>query len=433
MNHVIELIYNAIEAILITGFIAMYFETINRFSTKIDILISFILIFSLDTIISIIDVSWIIVMILFIPLLTLITKTFYQGSLLEHLLISIIVALLLALTDACIFTLMSKILGVEYSDLVTKSNIARFLTVMLSKVIYLFAASVIISFKRKYAMIFHSAELIMMSVTFVISCILITIVRNIIFNTKDYYNAFLIILICLLLLNIVQYYVMIYISKKNIIEKNITLMQKQIEMQKDSIRILEQKYDETAKIRHDMKNYISCALNLAEQENNSELINYLKELSNNKIDMITSYIKTNRKILSAVLNSKLGIALQKGFDMQCIILDELDNVADVDAGILLANLLDNAIEACERNMNSSEILLKTWSDAGYYCIEISNTVEDNVLADNPDLLTNKSDKSLHGIGLRSVKDIVEKYGGIINFAQKSNKFYVYVSLGKSVS
>lgn len=50
---------------------------------------------------------------------------------------------------------------------------------------------------------------------------------------------------------------------KNLKEKSISLMQKQIEMQEDSIRNLEVKYDETAKIRHDMKSHISCALKLA--------------------------------------------------------------------------------------------------------------------------------------------------------------------------
>lgn len=203
-------------------------------------------------------------------------------------------------------------------------------------------------------------------------------------------------------------------------------------MQEDSIRNLEEKYDETAKIRHDMKNYISCALSMAEQGDNKELIDYLKEISDNKIHTISSYVQINRKVLGAVINSKLGTAKRKGIEMQCIILSELENVSDLDAGIILANLLDNALEACEKNLGNSEIMLKIWNDAGYYCIEISNTVETDVLTNNPDLVTSKSDRELHGVGLKSVRDIVEKYGGIINFNQKSNKFSVYVSLERCI-
>ena len=62
-----------------------------------------------------------------------------------------------------------------------------------------------------------------------------------------------------------------------------------------------------------------------------------------------------------------------------------------------------------------------------------NTIETNVLLNNPGLITNKPDKSLHGIGLNSVNDIVKKYKGMISFDQKSDKFYVYISLNKCIS
>lgn len=430
MNYVTELFYNVIESLLFTGFIAAYFEVKQKYSKKVTITISFALIFGMITLMTILDPSWVITLSIFIFYLVCILEFFYKGTLLEHLLISIIASSLLAIIDVCVFTFMSKILGVEYRELIIKSNLSRFLTVLITKMIYLIVSSIIISIKKRYILMFHSVELIMISTTLSVSCLLISIVRNIIYNTKEHYHAFFIILLCVLLFNIGQFYMMIYISRKNLKEKSISLMQKQIEMQEDSIRNLEVKYDETAKIRHDMKSHISCALKLAEQGDNKELIDYLNELSENKINKIVSYVKTERKILGAVINSKLGMAESKGFDMQCVILNEMDNIKDIDAGILLANLLDNAIEACDKNDKHSEIMLKIWSDAGYYCIEISNTVEIDVLAENPNLFTSKSNKELHGVGLKSVKDIVEKYNGMINFKQKANTFYVYVSLEK---
>lgn len=430
MNYVTELFYNVIESLLFTGFIAAYFEVKQKYSKKVTITISFALIFGMITLMTILDPSWVITLSIFIFYLVCILEFFYKGTLLEHLLISIIASSLLAIIDVCVFTFMSKILGVEYRELIIKSNLSRFLTVLITKMIYLIVSSIIISIKKRYILMFHSVELIMILTTLSVSCLLISIVRNIIYNTKEHYHAFFIILLCVLLFNIGQFYMMIYISRKNLKEKSISLMQKQIEMQEDSIRNLEVKYDETAKIRHDMKSHISCALKLAEQGDNKELIDYLNELSENKINKIVSYVKTERKILGAVINSKLGMAESKGFDMQCVILNEMDNIKDIDAGILLANLLDNAIEACDKNDKHSEIMLKIWSDAGYYCIEISNTVEIDVLAENPNLFTSKSNKELHGVGLKSVKDIVEKYNGMINFKQKANTFYVYVSLEK---
>lgn len=428
MNNIIEISYSFIESILITFFLSMYFETKPKVSKAFDITVSFLMILTFNITVTLLDLSWIIIFCVFILLLLIILEVFYQGTLLEHLLISIIACLLLALTDICVFTLMSKILGLKYDELVTRSDLSRFLTVIITKVIYLINISIIISFKRKYTLMLHSIEYVVISVTLIISCVLVTFVRNIVYRSEKNYNAFLVIILCVILINVLQYYTMVYISKKNISEKNMLVMQKYIEMQADSIYNLEQKYDETAKIRHDIKNYILCALDMAEHDEISDLVNYLKELSGYKIDNINSYIKTKRKVLGAVINSKIGIAKQKGFEMQCIILNELDNIVDIDAGIMLANLLDNAIEACEKNKNHSEIMLKIWDEAGYYCIEVSNTVEQDVLVTNYDLNTNKTNKSLHGIGLKSVNDIVSKYKGIINFTQKSNKFYAYVSL-----
>ena len=274
----------------------------------------------------------------------------------------------------------------------------------------------------------HKVEYIFITSTLGVSFVLIVLVRNIIYDSGKYYGVFLLVLLCILLLNIGQFLTIIYISKKNISEQNIALMKKQIEMQEDNLHNLEEKYEETARIRHDMKNYVSCALTMAEQTEHEILIEYLKKLSEEKIIPADSYVKTNRKVLNAVINTKSEIAKKHGFDIQCIVMDEIENISDLDAGILLANLLDNAIEACEKNKGVSVITLKIWSDAGYYCIELSNTVEENVLCINPRLTTSKNDKELHGIGLRSVHSIVNKYNGMINFYQKSNKFYVFVSL-----
>ncbi len=433
MNHLTELFYSTIESLIITGFIYNFFESKNRYSKKITAIISFSFIFIFSSLMTVVNLSWIETIFLFLFLLIGILEYFYEGKLWEHILTAITVSILLALIDVCILTLMSEIIGIEYSELVIKNSLSRFLAVIITKIIYLFLLSIIIFFKKRYSLMLHHIELLMISFTLIVSIILISLVRNVIYEINGHYNEFLVILLCVLLLNIVQYYIVIYISKKNIAEKNIYLMHKQIEMQEDNIHNLEKQYDEITKIRHDMKNYLYCALNLAKQgDNNAELIKYLENLSKNKIDKIIDYVQVNRKILSIIINSKIGTAKNKNINIQCMVMSELDNISDIDVGILIANLLDNAIEACEKNKKESEIILKLWSNAGYYCINIMNTVETDVLINNPHLVTSKKNKMMHGIGLNSVKDIVQKYNGMINFEQKSNRFYVYVSLSKCI-
>lgn len=430
---IVELFYNTVESVIIVAFIYGFFDIQNKYSKKVAVGISFSLIFAFSNLMTIISLSWIETLSLLILLLIGILEYFYLGKTWEHILISITVAILLALNDVCMLTLMSRVLGVEYNELVVKDNLSRFLAVMITKITYFLVVTIIVSLKKRYPFMLHRIELLMIFSTLIISIILISLVRNIICKFNDFYNKFLIILFCLILLNIIQYYIIIYISKKNIDEKNMALMHTQIEMQENNIHNLEKQYNEITKIRHDMKNYLSCALNLAKKsDDNKELIEYLKNLSENKIDSVVDYVQINRRILSIIINSKIGVAKSKNINVRCVIMSELKNISDIDIGILIANLFDNAIEACEKNKNKSEIVIKIWESGSYYCIKIVNTVETDILINNPNLVTSKKNKKIHGIGISSVRDIVHKYNGIMNFEQKSDKFYVYISLNNCI-
>lgn len=430
---IVELFYNTVESVIIVAFIYGFFDIQNKYSKKVAVGISFSLIFAFSNLMTIISLSWIETLSLLILLLIGILEYFYLGKTWEHILISITVAILLALTDVCMLTLMSRVLGVEYNELVVKDNLSRFLAVMITKITYFLVVTIIVSLKKRYPFMLHRIELLMIFSTLIISIILISLVRNIIYKFNDFYNEFLIILFCLILLNIIQYYIIIYISKKNIDEKNMALMHTQLEMQENNIHNLEKQYNEITKIRHDMKNYLSCALNLAKKsDDNKELIEYLKNLSKNKIDSVVDYVQINRRILSIIINSKIGVAKSKNINVRCLIMSELKNISDIDIGILIANLFDNAIEACEKNKNKSEIVIKIWESGSYYCIKIVNTVETDILINNPNLVTSKKNKKIHGIGINSVRDIVHKYNGIMNFEQKSDKFYVYISLNNCI-
>ncbi len=431
MEIVIEELYNLIEAVMVTWFVISYFKTNNKLKDKTAKLSAFALIAIQINMVSILGLHWVITLIISSASLFGITTLLLKGTHSERLVISSTAILLLALSDICAFTLIGKLLGVDYKLLVVDNTFSRFLAVSTSKVLYLIIASIILFFKKKYSIFIHKRETVLIIITLLISGLQISLIRNIIYEQRRYYNLFLVVLLCVLMLNVIIYYAMIYIGKKNSAEKNYSLMQKQLEMQSESIHALEQKYDETAKVRHDIKNYLSLALNMAEQRKYNELVQFLETLSDEKINSITSYINTKRSVLGAVLNSKLSKAKSSDIDMQCYILSELESITDMDLGILFANLLDNAIEACEKNKSRSEIIIKTWTEAGYYFLEISNTVESDILSNNPHLETNKADSDLHGVGLRSVRDIVEKYEGMLSFDQKGNIFHVYVSLEKN--
>lgn len=95
--------------------------------------------------------------------------------------------------------------------------------------------------------------------------------------------------------------------------------------------------------------------------------------------------------------------------------------------VLLSNLLENAIEACQRQAGSSQIhvrLLQT-------CPSLLSLTVDNTCPEPPKWQNNSLHSSKHngtGIGTRSVKNIAARYHGDARFEWKNGMFYVSVLL-----
>ena len=91
-------------------------------------------------------------------------------------------------------------------------------------------------------------------------------------------------------------------------------------------------------------------------------------------------------------------------------------------------MFDNAIEACE-NIYTREkwiyLSLRLINNMFMLCIQNSYEIEPKY--ENGELLTIKTDKHFHGIGMKSVKKIVEKYEGTIRYLVTKDRFEVQVS------
>jgi sensor histidine kinase regulating citrate/malate metabolism len=105
--------------------------------------------------------------------------------------------------------------------------------------------------------------------------------------------------------------------------------------------------------------------------------------------------------------------------------------------VILGNLLDNAITAvCELTEDRYvNIIIKY--DKGRFILKIDNPFEGKILKEKNTLLTTKVDKSNHGIGLQSIKAVLEKYNGSMELVHSKKVFSVtllmYIELFESNS
>lgn len=128
----------------------------------------------------------------------------------------------------------------------------------------------------------------------------------------------------------------------------------EVETERFQRDILSHQYEEIKEIylnmrgwRHDYHNHLQVMKAQIAAGQVEEMKAYLSELEQN-LDKVDTYVKSGNLMADAILNSKLSMAEQKGIRVNCkAILPQELSVEDVDLCVLLGNLLDNALEACE--------------------------------------------------------------------------------------
>lgn len=190
-------------------------------------------------------------------------------------------------------------------------------------------------------------------------------------------------------------------------QKNIELVEMQNRMLSKSLEDTERAFDLWRESIHNYKNNIITLAQLTEQGKTAEVKEYLKD-EIQQLGIKMNYAMTGNKVIDAVLATKKNSAEHKGINFyangnipdKCVI-------DDINFTNIIGNLLDNAIEAAEKVENGNvSIVIKPQKK--FIIIKVKNSYDGNK---NNELQTTKKDKEYHGIGLKSIKRIVEKYQG----------------------
>ena len=170
-------------------------------------------------------------------------------------------------------------------------------------------------------------------------------------------------------------------------------------------------YRQMQEWRHDYRNHIQNMKNRLDN-GNGELEKYLDELADDLTDADTS-VRTGNVMADAVLSSKLSVAGQKGIQLsvKAHIPDGV-MLSDVELCSVLGNLLDNAVEACEK-MPGDARFIRVYIDKfkGQFYLSVQNSSPD-VHRDSKRFRTTKAGE--HGFGLFRIDRIAKKYGGYVN-------------------
>lgn len=192
---------------------------------------------------------------------------------------------------------------------------------------------------------------------------------------------------------------------------------------------------EISKIKHDMENVALTTTTLLQEHDYAKLEKHFSQIINDL--QVTDILHTDIKnvYLNAIIQQKYTKCKSKikNVNFTCAAdetfrkKEEIANIDIIDLCTIIANLLDNAIEAYTE-CNDYDIRINLDYINNSYRIEIANTIKGSVLSGNKALKTSKSDTKNHGIGIKSVKSRAEKYNGKTEFTEENGQFVARVWL-----
>lgn len=179
-------------------------------------------------------------------------------------------------------------------------------------------------------------------------------------------------------------------------------------------QMLQKQADSQQILVHDIKNHIHAIKRLAEQGETDEIVAYLSQIDKTVLSIPKTRI-CNEPVLNILLLRFMDDCKKADIVFFCDVRGNCLTMMDsTSITALFSNLLSNAFEAAILSKEKEIELTVRYSDMqAAVVILVKNSCETPPTIDiNGGYTTNKKDRNKHGIGLKSIQRIVQKYQGL---------------------
>ncbi|QVK21785.1 GHKL domain-containing protein [Mycoplasmatota bacterium] len=176
--------------------------------------------------------------------------------------------------------------------------------------------------------------------------------------------------------------------------------------------------------RHDYHNHLQKLKAHIMMDQIKEANEYLNELEID-LDSVNQLVESGNVNLDAILNSKLSLAIKNNVEIKYKAkVPEKLTISDIDLCVLIGNLIDNAVEACEKIKDKSPKFVRLYIGVfkQQLYISVANSTNEIIRKLDDEYITTK--RGNHGHGLKRINNVVDKYSGFIN---RQNEPKVFVS------
>ena len=184
---------------------------------------------------------------------------------------------------------------------------------------------------------------------------------------------------------------------------------------------------EKERLFHDMKNHLLVIHGMVQSEQLEQLEEYVNKLYSS-YGNTQNY--TGKRLVDYLISEKVAYAKRCGISvyLECGSLTESrTGEEDMDWAAVLGNLWDNAIESCERfTAKKRYIRFHLKQSGGIVRIQMENSCP--AVTKRTGLTTLKNPNEVHGIGMRSIRYVISKYHGALDWECRGETFMIHITM-----
>lgn len=229
-------------------------------------------------------------------------------------------------------------------------------------------------------------------------------------------------------IHFIGYYLIHSIAEREIKLREHAVFREKVKNETAMYHSISENLEKQRKRTHEYKNQLAAISALAAEGAWEELRAYIEKIETTLQHRMDA-VDTNHVIVNAILNTKYREAVSEGvvFVLKVNDLSGL-KMEDEDVVIILSNLLNNALEACER-CEEKWIKLKFVLEDGQVVISVKNSMAAEPVVEDGKLLTTKTKETQeHGMGIQNVVETVEKCGGryMVDYGKGEFQFSILI-------
>lgn len=340
---------------------------------------------------------------------------------------------LVALVDLCVGSIINIFAPVSMINLLKHANWASIMISILSKLmLFLVVKGILVKEEDKGE--FFKRSLYLLLGIFVLSVIAIYNIAELtqVFNgvgDRVARHNLCILALMLLFINVISHHIIMQLNSKLNAEKVYEVMAYQNMILSKAVMDNKEVEAEWRKNKHDFNNHLGCVDMLLQMNNVTRARSYIQNLTQHYLEQ-SGQIKLGNEIIDAVINQKVVLAHKQAINIEVTgSIEQALPMSEMDLCALIGNGLDNAIEAAVQIEEAANrqiwVNIKIFGE--HLIIDIENTVKED-LQKLQVLKTTKKDKKLHGIGMKSMQQVVDKYHGHMEWKCENQCFSLLILL-----